>query len=69
MFLKNKDIELRKLKLTNINNEYLNWFNDISISRFINNKPKDITSLLKYYNQTIKKKKIFFWEFFIKKNI
>ena len=67
MFLKNKDIELRKLKLTNINNEYLNWFNDISISRFINNKPKDITSLLKYYNQTIKKKKNIFLGIFYKK--
>lgn len=67
MYLKKNNIELKQLNKKYLNSNYLDWFNDPLISKFINHKPKDVDDLKNYYYKTLQKKELLFGIFYKKK--
>ena len=64
-----KDIYLNLLKPNNVNHEYLSWFKDKEIKKYITkNKYVDLQSLKNYVKENISKKNCFFFGIFYKKN-
>ena len=64
-----KEIYLNLLKLNNVNHEYLSWFKDKEIKKYITkNKYVDLQSLKNYVKENISKKNCFFFGIFYKKN-
>lgn len=61
-----EDIKLKTLQLTQINQRYLNWFQDPNIKKYINYKPKNLADLKKNVNKIIKEKNSFFFGIFHK---
>ena len=63
-----KEIYLNLLKPNNVNDEYLSWFKDKEIKKYITkNKYVDLQSLKNYVKEKKSKKNCFFLEYFIKK--
>ena len=64
-----KEIYLNLLKLNNVNHEYLSWFKDKEIKKYITkNKYVDLQSLKNYVKENISKKNcFFFWNILQKK--
>ena len=66
----NQNLFLKNLSIKNINQNYLNWFQDQEIKRnIINTNFFKLSDLKKYFLKEIKKKIQFFLKYFIKKNI
>ena len=52
-----KNITLKPLKKSHINQNYLNWFNDKSIKKYITYSPKNLNELKKDVNKNLREKK------------
>lgn len=57
---KNTNIILRRVRLNDVNKNYLHWFNDKIIKKFISYKPKNLEDLKKNVLKIISKKKFYF---------
>lgn len=64
----NQSINLRLLKLKNINSKYLSWFKDDKVKKFITYSFDNIQDLRKYFLKIQKNKKTLFFGIFLKKN-
>ncbi len=63
----NNHLILKKLTLKNINENYLSWLKDTSLSKnLVNVNFKNIDQLRQYYKKTIKKRYLFFFGIFYK---
>ena len=63
----NKKISLKRLSLTNIDNNYLSWLKDVSLKRnLVNIYFDNVEQLRQYYKKTIKKKNLIFFGIFYK---
>jgi aryl-alcohol dehydrogenase-like predicted oxidoreductase/RimJ/RimL family protein N-acetyltransferase len=51
-----KNIILKPLKKTHINKNYLNWFNDNDVKKFITTSPRNLIELKKDVNKNLKEK-------------
>ena len=68
MLLSNQLIYLKKLKKLNINSNYLFWFDDKDIKKYIKSKFNNINQLKNYFQKINKKKDTIFFGIFLKNN-
>ena len=66
MQITGENIKLKTLKLTEINQRYLNWFKDPNVKKYISYTPKNLSDLKKNTRQIIKEKNSFFFGIFYK---
>ncbi len=66
MQITGENIKLKTLKLTEINQRYLNWFKDPNVKKYISYNPKNLSDLKKNTRQIIKEKNSFFFGIFYK---
>ena len=67
MKIKTKNYILKKITLKNANKNYLSWFKDKNIKKYIDNSPNNINDLKDYIRKTNIDHKTFFWAIFKKK--
>ena len=66
--LKTSRFSLRKMKLSYINNNYLSWFDDCEVKKFIEYNPnKNLQNLRVNVEKILKEKKVLFYAIFNKK--
>jgi|TARA_B100001093_G_scaffold430416_1_gene426102 aryl-alcohol dehydrogenase-like predicted oxidoreductase/RimJ/RimL family protein N-acetyltransferase len=66
--LKTRRFSLKKMKLKYVNNNYLSWFDDREIKKFIEYNPnKDLGNLRRNVKKTLKEKNVLFFGIFYKK--
>ena len=63
MLLSNQLIYLKKLKKININSNYLSWFDEKDIKKYIKSKFNNSDKLKNYFQKINKKKETIFLEF------
>ena len=63
----NLKITLKALRLNDVNENYLNWFKDKKIKKFISFKPQNLEDLKKNVSKFITNKKIFFFAIIVNK--
>ena len=65
-----KRFSLQVIKITDVNENYLNWFNDYQIRKYIesSSKKQSILTLKNYVKSKRKKSNVIFLSIFVKKN-
>ena len=61
-----KNIFFKKIKIENINYNYLNWFKDPHVKKYIDYKPKSLDDLKINVEKTLKSKNVVFFGIFYK---
>ncbi len=61
-----KNIKLKILKVSDIKPNYLNWFNDANVKKFIKYNPRNLTDLKKSVSKVLKEKNCYFFGIFHK---
>ena len=63
MLIKTKRFILKKLRISDVNHNYLSWFSDKEVQKYILFKPTNLKTLKKDVSKKIKKKTLIFLEF------
>ena len=63
-----KNLTLKKFSLKFVTKNYLSWFDNSEIKKYIHNRPKDIKTAKSYLEKFIKNPNTYFW-LYTKKNI
>ena len=66
MKIESKNYILKKMTTDMVSKNYLKWFKDENIKKYIDNSPIDIKDLKSYVKNTINNPNIFFWAIFYK---
>jgi aryl-alcohol dehydrogenase-like predicted oxidoreductase/RimJ/RimL family protein N-acetyltransferase len=62
-----KNLTLKKFSLKFVTKNYLSWFNNSEIKKYITNRPKNIKTAKSYLQKFIKNPNIYFWAIYKKK--
>ena len=63
-----KNIKLKVLTLSQVNQNYLNWFKDKKVKEYIQYSPKNLKDLKSSVREHLKEKNSFFFGIFYKSN-